>query len=250
MGNTVATKTRRGFLISLGGLAGLTATSVTAQTFQSAQAEKIHVEEDVTKLWSKPVNGVRARIVATRNAFTLEHPTSLIMIFQNVGTKSIQLPGGVNVMPTLPLKGEQPYAKDHDFNAAVWMSRQKKRLEPLWGLQPLMRRMTATPSIQPGDIHMAIINIAPVRVHRQAPLRQQPIGETRDVQRQRVRLAVTEPGEYVLEAAWRPEGLATSPDRPRSKVAEQWRGKQIDFPPIKVRILEHERRNDDDNDER
>jgi hypothetical protein len=95
---------------------------------------------------------------------------------------------------------------------------------------------------------MAIINIAPVQVHRQAPLRQQPIGETRDVQRQRVRLAVTEPGEFVLEAAWRPEGLATSADRRRPQVAEPWRGKQIDFPPIKVRILEDERQNN--NDER
>jgi len=72
MGNTLVTKTRRGFLVSLGGLAGLTATSMTAQTFQTAQAEKIHVEEDVSKLWSKPVNGVRARLVATRDEFTLD----------------------------------------------------------------------------------------------------------------------------------------------------------------------------------
>lgn len=67
-----------------------------------------------------------------------------------------------------------------------------------------------------------IINIASTRVHRQAPLRHEPIGETRDIQRQRVRLTVTKPGDYVLEAAWRPEGLATSPDRRRPKVAEPW----------------------------
>lgn len=249
MGHTFVTKTRRGFLLSLGGLvAGLTATSMTAQTFQTAQAKKIHVEDDVTKLWSKPVNGVRARLVATRDEFTLEHPTSLIMLFQNVGDKPVQLPGGVNVMPTLPLKGEQPYGNDHDFNAAIWMSRRKKRLEPSWNLQPLIRQLTATPSIKPGGIHIAIITIATVRVHRQAPLRHEPIGENRDVQRRRVRLSVTEPGEYVLEAAWSPEGLATSPDHRRPQVAEPWQGKQIDFPPIKVRILKVERQND--NDER
>ena len=150
----------------------------------------------------------------------------------------------VNVVPTMATKGEQPYSKNHDFNAAVWISRQTKEPKQLLGRQPLMRQLMETPSLQPGEIHMAIINIAPVGIHREARLRHQSVGEIRDVQRQRVRLAVTEPGEYVLEAVWKPEGLATGFDRQRRKLASPWRGTQIDFPPIKVRILEEEKQND------
>lgn len=208
------------------------------------QAEKIHVEEDVTKLWSNPVNGVRARLIATRDEFTLEHPTSLIMLFQNVGDKPVQLPGGVNVMPTMVIKGEQPYGKDHDFNAAVWISRQKKELKPLQGKRQVMRQqMMATPSLQPGDVHIVIINIVPVENHRGPPLHKQAVSEFYDVQRQHVRLEVTEPGEYVLKAVWKPDGLATGLDQQQLSPIPPWRGVQIDFPPIKVKILEVERQN-------
>jgi hypothetical protein len=210
---------------------------VTAETLSSGQARKVHNNEDVAKLWSEPVNGLRARLVATQEVFALDHPISLIMLFHNVGDKGVELPGGVNVMPTLAMKGEHPYGEDHDFNAAIWMTHQARRLEPQLGLEARLRKENAAVQIDPGEIYMTIINIEPVKVHRQEPHRHQPIQMGSDVQRDRARLAVTEPGEYVLEALWKPAGLATASRRRRPEISEQWRGEQIEFPPITVRIV-------------
>lgn len=221
------TNTRRSFL---GSLAGLTAVGAATDGIPTTLAEQVHLEDDVSKLWSKPVNGVRARLIATQDEFTLDHPTSLIMLFQNIGNTVVELPGGVNVMPTVAMEGEHPYGMDHDFNAAIWMTSRVKRLEPLWGLRAQMRQLYPEPQVNPGDIYLAIVNIAPVRVQSEERLRHKQILETRDVQRKRARLTVTEPGEYLVGAAWRPEGLTTSSRPRRSQVAKLWQGSQIEFP--------------------
>ena len=226
--------TRRSFLGSL------TAVGAATDRLPTTLADQVHLEDDVSKLWSKPVNGVRARLIATQDEFTLDHPTSLIMLFQNIGNTVVELVGGVNVMPTVAMEGEHPYVRDHDFNTAIWMTSRVKRLEPLWGLRAQMRELNPEPQVTPGDIYLAIVKIAPVRVQGEERLRHNQILETRDAQRKRARLAVTEPGEYLLGAAWRPEGLAASSRPRRSQIAKPWQGSQIDFPQIKVRIVSND----------
>ena len=236
-------ETRRVFLgglTGLAGVAGITAGGLDTQVSGARVLRDITEKGgvDSTKFWSKPINGIRARLVATKTEFTHTQPASLMM-FQNVSDKPVQLPGGVRVMPMLTPKNDHPYGKKHDYNAAVWMTQPNTEVHILWALQAQVRLLHQEIIIGPGDLYMAIINIKP---HQEQELMKEMRAADlpNDIQRDTARLAYRGLGKYVLEAVWNPAGLAKK--NGVQKDLEQWKGKQIVFPPIEVLIVKERKK--------
>jgi hypothetical protein len=175
--------------------------------------------------WSKPIDGVRARLVSAKDKYKVGEPIVLKLELENVSDRK-RVITEPDLMPVISYPGSHPYEK-HRFTWIITGEVPGRQVAILWATRETVHRTPSLRPLKPGEIHRLEIT-ATAQVKERGPNRPKKAGDPQRVNVQFV--GGNQPGIYLLRTGHRPQPM----ERPGADV---WESAGIEVPMIQIEIV-------------